>query len=194
LTQPTATRLACKSTSQCGTNRVSRFTSPQSPPSQPCRSPCTTSGVPKSIFPKLCSECVGTYRTQTASCCQLTSLTATSRALALSNLTPSETSSSPAPSNLLRQCAFDPDLDAPSHRCTRNFSSSIDEIFFAVTQFFYPQFFLIRFLFTSMDKDGGMLPPSYSPTILLCHFLCQNLYHCWGRGALYCVEEHKGMM
>ena len=42
-----------------------------------------------------------------------------------------------------------------------------------------------------MDKDGGMLPPSYSPTILLCHFLCQNLYHCCGRGALYCVEEHK---
>ena len=24
--------------------------------------------------------------------------------------------------------------------------------------------------------------------------LCQNLYHCWWRGALYCMEEYKGMI
>jgi hypothetical protein len=23
---------------------------------------------------------------------------------------------------------------------------------------------------------------------------CQNLYHCWWRGALYCMEEYKGMI
>jgi hypothetical protein len=39
------------------------------------------------------------------------------------------------------------------------------------------------------DGSGDLWQPT---NVGACN--CQNLYHCWWRGALYCVEEHEGMI
>jgi hypothetical protein len=48
-------------------------------------------------------------------------------------------------------------------------------------------------------QGGRNMIPTVRARGLFCYFegrpgLCQNLYHCWWRGAPYCMEEYEGMI